>query len=187
VPSAYELALRAPGWHQLEHACFVGTSLLFWWPVIQPWPSVPQWPRWSIPAYLLCGGIVSGTLAALLCFSDRPFYPSYAAVPRLFELSVLEDQASAGAVMWVFGSFVLLVAAVVVTVRLLDSSAGVSKAAKPLMFPPSRSPSQFAFDLLRTPLVGSLLRARYGRRGLQAILLSLPAAVIVSSATGWPR
>ena len=40
VPPAYELALRSPGWHEVEHACFLGTSLLFWFPVIQPWPSV---------------------------------------------------------------------------------------------------------------------------------------------------
>ena len=45
IPAAYELALRSPGWHEIEHACFLVASLLFWWPVIQPWPSRPQWPR----------------------------------------------------------------------------------------------------------------------------------------------
>ena len=39
VPALYELAVRSPAWHQFEHACFLVTSLIFWWPVIQPWPS----------------------------------------------------------------------------------------------------------------------------------------------------
>ena len=55
IPAAYDLALISPGWHDLEHACLFGTSLLFWWPVVQPWPSTPRWPRWTIPVYLLCG------------------------------------------------------------------------------------------------------------------------------------
>jgi len=38
--------LRSPGWHEVEHLCFVSTALLFWWPVISPWPSRPQGPRW---------------------------------------------------------------------------------------------------------------------------------------------
>ena len=39
VPPAYELALRSPAWHEIEHACFLFTSLLFWWTVLQPWPE----------------------------------------------------------------------------------------------------------------------------------------------------
>ncbi|MFZ0705668.1 MAG: cytochrome c oxidase assembly protein, partial [Candidatus Korobacteraceae bacterium] len=39
IPAPYELAVRSPGWHQFEHACFFVSSLIFWWPVIQPWPS----------------------------------------------------------------------------------------------------------------------------------------------------
>ncbi len=39
TPALYELALRSPAWHQTEHACFLLASLIFWWPVVQPWPS----------------------------------------------------------------------------------------------------------------------------------------------------
>jgi cytochrome c oxidase assembly factor CtaG len=45
VPKFYELALRSEPWHEVQHMCFLGTALLFWWPVIQPWPSQPRWPR----------------------------------------------------------------------------------------------------------------------------------------------
>jgi cytochrome c oxidase assembly factor CtaG/polyferredoxin len=184
VPAAYNLALISPSWHRIEHVCFFGTSILFWFPVIQPWPSASRWPRWSIPAYLMCSGIVGSILAALLCFSDRPLYSAYVAVPRLFGLSVLEDQATAGAVMWVFGSFVLLGALVVVTVRLLDPAGdGEPAISKPSVWTRTISAAG-SFDLLRIPLAGTLLRARYGRRVLQAVLFFLAAAVIVDGFIG---
>src|SRR5262245_12344092 len=36
LPKFYELALSTHFWHQVEHLCFLGAALLFWWPVIQP-------------------------------------------------------------------------------------------------------------------------------------------------------
>jgi len=58
LPAAFDLALRSPGLHKLEHACFFGTSLLFWWPVARPFPSRPHWPLWAIPLYLLAADVV---------------------------------------------------------------------------------------------------------------------------------
>jgi cytochrome c oxidase assembly factor CtaG len=182
VPAAYDLALRSTGWHQIEHACFCTTSLLFWWSVIEPWPTTRQWPRWSIPVYLLCAGFVSSVLAAFLCFSDQLLYPAYAAVPRLFGLSEVDDQAAAGAIMWVFGSLILLCPAAIITVQLLEPSIAKPPAG-PGLVRLSRAPLA-PFDLLRAPIAGSLLRARYGRRALQAILLVIAAAVIVDGFFG---
>jgi ferredoxin len=187
IPAAYDIALISPGWHDLEHACLFGTSLLFWWPVVQPWPSTPRWPRWAIPVYLFCGDIVTTALAGVLCFSDRLLYPAYAAVPRLFGASELSDQVMAGAIMWVFGSFILLSAAVIITVQLLDSSVrNRERFAKVSQWIPLARPSPAAFDLLRAPFAGSLLRARYGRRALQAILLVVAVAVIADGFFGHP-
>jgi cytochrome c oxidase assembly factor CtaG/ferredoxin len=180
MPAAYDLALLSSGWHHVEHGCLFVTSLLFWWPVVQPWPTTPQWPRWTIVPYLLCGDLVTTALSAVLCFSDRLLYAAYAIVPRLFGISALSDQAAAGAIMWVFGSFVLLGAAVIISVGLLDPS--VARRKKSVRT--HRSPPPF--DLLRTPIAGSLLRARYGRRALQAILLILAVAVIADGFLGHP-
>ena len=36
VPAAYDFALEHEHWHEFEHVCFLGTSILFWWPVLQP-------------------------------------------------------------------------------------------------------------------------------------------------------
>src|ERR1700739_2975654 len=44
IPAAFNLALHSMAWHILEHSSFLVAGFLFWWPVIQPWPSVPAWP-----------------------------------------------------------------------------------------------------------------------------------------------
>ncbi len=184
IPAAYDLALVSPGWHDLEHACLFGTSLLFWWPVVLPWPAAPRWHRWAIPVYLLCGDLVTTILAAVLCFSDRALYPAYGELPRLFGMSELSDQVAAGAIMWVFSSLVLLGAAVIIAIRLLDPS--MARRRPPAIPLPRRSPAGPAFDLLRVPVAGALLRSRYGRRALQAVLLMLAVAVIADGFLGHP-
>ena len=120
VPVAFELALRSGSWHEVEHACFFSTSLLFWWPVVLPFPSNAQWPRWSIPLYLFLGTLPGGALGAFLVFCDRVLYPSYVSAPPLFSVAPLEDQVIAGALMWVFGTIVYLIPAILVTVQLLS-------------------------------------------------------------------
>jgi putative membrane protein len=120
VPSAFELALRSDFWHEVEHACFLTTSLLFWWPVIQPFPSEARWPRWSIPLYLFFGMLPGSALGAFLAFCDRVLYPAYNAAPGLFQITPLTDQILAGMLMWVFGTFVCLIPAVAITLKLLS-------------------------------------------------------------------
>ena len=122
LPRAFEFALRSDSWHEVEHICFFSSSLLFWWPVIQPWPSVARWPRWSIPLYLFVGVIANDILSAFLAFWDTPIYPSYASADhRLFNnITPLDDQAFAGALMWVFGTFVYIAPAVVITMQVLS-------------------------------------------------------------------
>ena len=121
IPRAYEFALASENWHNFEHACFFFTNLLFWWPLIRPWPSRIAQSRWILIPYLLLADIVNTAVSALLCFSGRLLYPSYALVPRPFGLSALNDQVAAGAFMWVFGSMIYLIPAVVLVVQLLSA------------------------------------------------------------------
>lgn len=120
IPSAFELALRSDFWHEVEHLCFLFTSFLFWWPVIQPFPSEARWPRWAIPVYLFVGMFPGGALGAFLVFCDRVLYPSYQQTPSVFAISPLADQVLAGALMWVLGAFVNLMPAVLITMDLLS-------------------------------------------------------------------
>ena len=120
IPRAYEFALSSENWHNFEHGCFFFTSLMFWWPILAPWPYRQTGSRWLLLPYLLLADLVNTGLSAFLCFSGRLLYPSYAAVPRLFGLSALNDQVAAGAFMWVMGSTMYLIPAMAITVMLLS-------------------------------------------------------------------
>jgi putative membrane protein len=119
VPAAFQLALRSDGWHVVEHACFFTTALMFWYPVIQPWPSAAQWPRWAIVPYLLLADGQNTILAALFMFSNRLLYPLYASAPHVAGFTPLGDQIVAGAIMWVPGSIFYLVPATLIMFQML--------------------------------------------------------------------
>jgi cytochrome c oxidase assembly factor CtaG/polyferredoxin len=188
VPAAYELALRSPAWHEVEHASFLITSLLFWWTVIQPWPSRARWSRWSAVPYLVAADLANTALSALLAFSSYVLYPSYATAPRILGLSAMQDQAAAGAFMWVVGSAIYLVPAIGITWSLLSRSrprhalvtiGGAAASGK--VYDIRRQ-----LDLLRVPVLGAFLRARYGRQSLQGISLLAMIVVIAHGFVGHP-
>jgi cytochrome c oxidase assembly factor CtaG len=124
MPAAYALGLRSEFWHEIEHASFFGAGLLFWWPVISPWPSVLRHSRWFIVPYLFLATLPCDALSAYLAFCDRVVYSWYLTAPRLVNMSALQDQECAGALMWVFVTFAYLVPAVFLTTKLLSGSAG---------------------------------------------------------------
>jgi putative membrane protein len=120
IPAVFELALRWDWLHKFEHASFLGAGLLFWWPVVQPWPSTPRWPQWSIPLYLFAATLPCDALSGFLSFCDRVVYRSYLTAPRVFALSPLEDQECAAALMWVAVTVIFLVPAVLITLKILS-------------------------------------------------------------------
>jgi putative membrane protein len=121
VPAAFTLALQSETWHVVEHASFLAAGFLFWWPVVQPWPSIAAFPRWSILLYLFLATLPCDILSAFLAFCERVVYPAYLSAPRPFGISALEDQQLAGALMWTCVTFVYLVPATILTTRLLTS------------------------------------------------------------------
>jgi len=120
VPAIFKLGLTSNPWHEIEQASFFFTGLLFWWPVVQPWPSVSTWPRWRTPLYLFLATLPCDALSAFLAFCGRVVYSPYLSTPRHFGISPLQDQECAGALMWACATFVYLVPAVVITIRLLS-------------------------------------------------------------------
>ncbi len=119
VPPVYELALRSNFAHDLQHACFFWTGVLFWVPLIQQGPGKNRYPSWAPIPYLLFADLVNTVLSASFVFAGRVLYPSYEAV-HLGGLSPLTDQTLAGAIMWVPGSVVYLIPAVVFAMRLFS-------------------------------------------------------------------
>jgi cytochrome c oxidase assembly factor CtaG len=120
VPALLRLGMESPAWHLVEHASFLASGLLFWWPVVQPWPSVPRWPRWSMLLYLFLATLPCDVLAGLLVFSDRVAYPAYLCIPHRAGFSALEDQQCAAALMWTCVTVVFLAAGTILSTQLLS-------------------------------------------------------------------
>lgn len=195
APQFYQLALVSPGWHYLQHAFFLVTAMLFWYPVVQPYPARASGNRWAILPYLFLADIQNTALSALLAFLDRPLYPWYSTMPRLWGLSAIQDQNIAGVIMWVPGSLAFLLPLAWIGCRLLfgsssepDAPARVSalplqarraqKIALPLVTdPPAR-------DVLRWPVVGTFLRWRHARLALQVPLFLLAGLIVLDGLTG---
>ena len=120
VPSAYDFALEHERWHDFEHICFLSSSILFWWPLIRPWPTSARYPGWFMIPYLVGADIVNTALSAFLAFCDRPVYTYYLAQPNRFQINPMTDQVVGAVIMWVVGSMVFLIPAVFITVNLLQ-------------------------------------------------------------------
>lgn len=119
VPAIFRLAMQSPAWHGVAQASFFAAGLLFWWPVIQPQPSIARWPRWSMLLYLFLATLPCDVLSGLLVFSERVAYPQYLCTPRTGGLSALEDQQCAAALMWTCVTVVFLVAGTVLSIQML--------------------------------------------------------------------
>jgi putative membrane protein len=120
VPALFTLGMHSEVWHSVEQASFLGAGLLFWWPVVQPWPIVSNRPQWSTLLYLFLATLPCDILSGILLFSDRVAYPMYFSMPRHFGFSVLEDQQCAAALMWTCVTLVYLVPAAIISTRLLS-------------------------------------------------------------------
>src|SRR5262245_51901034 len=194
APAAYGIALRSPFWHEAEHLCFLGAALLFWWPVIQPWPSRAQWPRWAMIPYLFLADFQNTALAAFLIFCERVVYPSYAAAPRLLNQSPLDDQAAAGAVMWVPGSVAYLIPIGLLTIQALGSSKPAVRPSSlrtelPILQPKraaaaAHSDRRKSWDLLSVPFIGAALRRPRFRRMVQSVMFALALLVTADGLFG---
>ena len=120
IPSVFILGLRSQMWHDIEQASFLATGLLFWWPVVQPWPRVSRWQESSMLLYLFLATLPCDILSGFLVFCDRVVYPVFLSSPHSFGRSALEDQQCAGALMWTCVTIVYVIAGAVFTARLLS-------------------------------------------------------------------
>src|SRR5215831_6314146 len=132
VPAIFELGMQSETWHGIEQASFLATGLLFWWPVIQPFPKESLEPRWTILVYLFLATLPCDVLSGLLVFSDRVAYPVYLCTPQRAGFSALDDQQCAGALMWTCVTVIYLAAGTIMAMRLL-SPRTVSRGATPVV------------------------------------------------------
>ncbi len=104
----FDAALEDEWLHRLEHALFIGSALLFWWPVVGPDPS--PWPMKPAAKVLYVGlQMPQNTFLALAVYaSSVPLYQHYVTTVRAWGPTPLEDQQMAGGIMWVGGDLAFL-------------------------------------------------------------------------------
>jgi putative membrane protein len=119
IPRLYSFALEHEIWHDFEHLCFLGTSTLFWWCILRPWPASAARLSWGILIYLVSADIVNTILSAFLAFYGKPVYLYYVNHPNHFGIGPLDDQILGAVIMWVIGSLAFLLPAIWITFELL--------------------------------------------------------------------
>jgi putative membrane protein len=103
APSLFDRALANPGWHIVQHLCFLASALVFWSAMLHRRPR-----NYGVAALcLFATSVVSGALGAMMTFSQSPWYLGYSRLGMTpLGLAPLEDQQLAGMLMWVPGGVV---------------------------------------------------------------------------------
>jgi putative copper resistance protein D len=110
----FDAALRSQPVHALEHVLFLGTALLFWWPVVGGHPGRRPLPH---PVRLLYLGVAmpqNTFLALAVLGANGVLYSHYADLARPWGPSPLADQRQGAGLMWVAGDLLLLVSVLLV-------------------------------------------------------------------------
>jgi cytochrome c oxidase assembly factor CtaG len=108
VPAIYDAAYGTAPLHALEHTTFIFFGCLMWTPVFGPLPK-PEWfsAGWKV-AYVVAVRFVGAVLGNVLMWSGSVLYPIYAPGERYWHVSPIADQSTAGVIMMVEGTFLLL-------------------------------------------------------------------------------
>ena len=99
VPPIYDYALEHQSWLiHVEHACYFGTGLLVWWPLVHDVPR--RLHSGARAAYAFAAFVLASPIGLLLALLPKPAYDYYVhARPRVWGLSPLADQEIAGVTM----------------------------------------------------------------------------------------
>lgn len=121
LPGPYRTALENPWVHALEHASFVGTSMLFWWIVLTP-AGRKVIDEGAAIFFVFVSGMPAAALGALLTFATVRLYPIHRAGVTLWGTTLLHDQQMAGLIMWIPAGVVYLGTAAILFLRWISAS-----------------------------------------------------------------
>lgn len=105
----YDQALENELLHYVQHATFLGASLLFWWPIIGADPSPWRLPHPVRLFYLFLAMPQNSFLGVAIMSASTILYPHYSTNVRSWGPTPLEDQQIGGIIMWVVGDVAFLV------------------------------------------------------------------------------
>lgn len=124
IPSVFAFSMHSDVGHEIEKATFLLGGLFFWWPVLRQWADRKRTPHWSIVFYLFLATLPCDLLSAFLTFCGRVVYAFHASGPGSMQSGVLQDQERAGALMWTWVTFALLIPAVLIAISQLSGACG---------------------------------------------------------------
>jgi cytochrome c oxidase assembly factor CtaG len=122
IPAAYDVALRHPLVHALEHTTFLLAGSLYWWHLLSPIRARLRLDGMGPIVYMGSTKLFVGALGMGLAFAPSALYPYYVHHARVWGISAADDQSIAGLIMAVEQSIVMGVALVVLFVRALAES-----------------------------------------------------------------
>lgn len=106
-PAVVEASVRSEPIHFALHVLLVLSAFVMWWPVLSPLPEMPPLSAPNQMLYLFLQSLAPTIPASFLTFGHTPLYPIYATFPRIWGLSVLDDQLIAGLTMKLAGTAIL--------------------------------------------------------------------------------
>jgi putative membrane protein len=129
-PVVVEATVEYHPLHFVAHAVLLGSAVLMWMPVASQLPEIPRIKPPAQMLYLFLQTIVPTVPASFLTFNDRPLYKIYATFPRLWDISALTDQQTAGLIMKIVGGLYLWLIIGVIFFRWYESEERKDKAEK---------------------------------------------------------
>jgi putative membrane protein len=125
VPALYDAALDHRLLLDLEHASYLVTGCLLWWPVFQDAPRRIR--AGGKAAYLFSAFVLASPLGLVLALLPSPVYHFYERAPRLWGIEPLTDQQIGGVVMTVSEGILFFTLFAVFFVRFMaEEEAGYS-------------------------------------------------------------
>jgi putative membrane protein len=103
LPPVYNLATTYHPVHIAQHLMFIAAAVLMWWPILSP---LPELPRLSYPAqmlYCFTLSIPMSLVSVYIAYADALLYTAYAAAPRFWGITPMQDQLIGGLIMWIPG------------------------------------------------------------------------------------
>lgn len=119
----FDAALEDPLVHDVEHALFLGSGLLFWWPAVALDPAPWRMPHPARALYVLLQMPQNTFLAVVLLNAPTVLYPHYATLQRAWGPTALADQQAAAGIMWLAGDAIFLVAVMAIVLGWMRAEA----------------------------------------------------------------
>jgi cytochrome c oxidase assembly factor CtaG len=109
LASLYDAAVRHPALHDLEHALYLVAGVMLFSPLLDGDPApARRLSGLGRLAYVIAAMVPMALIGAYLNRHATLAYPAYAPPARALGIEAVDDQAQAGAIMWVAGNTIMV-------------------------------------------------------------------------------